>query len=289
MRAIFRSNDPADTGLRFAELYTKALDRLGDPRPPMRVGALRTLEALGQDHPERRQAIVDVFCAYLRMPAGEDGPLRLTAARILTDHLRPSAPGFWGGVNVDLTGATLADCDLSGCRVDGGLRLDYAVLLGAAKFRGLVVGGPTSLRGTTFYDHAWLERAVFRGPARFDAATFHADAWFGEATFAARTTFAAAEFGGHAWFGGCSFRGPVDFGEATFRRSAGFRGAVAHSGVALRGTTFLGPARVSRRGEQWNMTAPGWRVVVDPDNASVGQLLWVAYPALVEQPEQTPT
>ena len=130
-----------------------------------------------------------------------------------------------------------------------------------------MVGGPTSLRGTTFYDHAWLERAVFRGPARFDAATFHAD----------------------AWFGGCSYRGPVDFGEATFRRSAGFRGAVAHSGVALRGTTFLGPARVSRRGEQWNMTAPGWRVVVDPDNASVGQLLWVAYPALVEQPEQTPT
>jgi len=288
MWAMFRANDSAATGLRFTELYAEALDRLGDPRQPMRVGALRTLEAVGQDRPERRQAIVDVFCAYLRMPAGEDGPLRLTVARILADHLRPSAPGFWGGVSVDLTAATLADFDLSGCRIDGGLRLDYAVLLGPATFRDLVVGGPTSLRGTTFHDHAWLERAVFCGPARFDAATFHADAWFGEATFAGRTTFAAAEFGGHAWFGGCSFRGQVDFGEATFRRSAGFRGAVAHSSVGLRGTTFLGPARVSRRGEQWNMTAPGWRVVVDPDNASVGQLLWVTHPELVAHPEQTP-
>jgi hypothetical protein len=70
-----------------------------------------------------------------------------------------------------------------------------------------------------------------------------------------------------------------------FRRSAGFRGAVAHRSVGLGGTTFLGPARVSRRGEHWNVTAPGWTVVVDPDNRSVGSLLWVGHPELVEKPE----
>jgi hypothetical protein len=32
---------------------------------------------------------------------------------------------------------------------------------------------------------------------------------------------------------------------------------------------------VSRREETWNVAAPGWAVVVDPDNGAVGQLLWV--------------
>jgi len=99
------------------------------------------------------------------------------------------------------------------------------------------------LRGTTFHDHAWWERSVFRGQCRFDGAVFHGDAWFGEATFAARTGFVAATFTGHAWFGACTFRGPVDFGTAVFRRSAGFRGATAAGEVGLTGTTFLGAAR----------------------------------------------
>src|SRR5512139_1906354 len=92
---------------RFAELYARALDRLSDPRPPLRVGAMHSLEALGQDHPERRQAIVDVLCAYLRMPPGDDSPVRGTAQRILVAHLRPGGPGFWSGLSVDLTGAAL--------------------------------------------------------------------------------------------------------------------------------------------------------------------------------------
>ncbi len=82
------------------------------------------------------------------------------------------------------------------------------------------------------------------------------------------------------------FAAPVDFTHAVFRRSAGFGGARAEAGVGLGGTTFLGPARVSRRDDAWNVIAPGWRVVVDRDNRSVGQLLWVGHPELVETPEQ---
>jgi hypothetical protein len=54
--------------------------------------------------------------------------------------------------------------------------------------------------------------------------------------------------------------------------------------VGLGGTTFLGPARVSRRGDGWNVNAPGWMVVVDEDNKSVGRLLWIGHPELVEKP-----
>ena len=268
---------------RFVEHFAGALDRLGDPRPAQRVGALRTLAALGQSHVDQRPAIVDVFSAYLRTP-GDDEPVRRVAAQILAEHLRPDRPTFWPGISLDLARAQLADLDLSGCRVEGHLRLDGAVLTGQAKLRGLSVG-TASLRGVTFTDHAWLERSVFAGAAAFDGSVFQGDAWFGEASFGGWTTFGGVDFGGHAWFGGCTFRAPLDFTQAVFRRSTGFRGAVAHAGVGLGGTTFLGPARVSRRDEAWNVIAPGWRVVVDPDNASVGNLLWVGHPELVDTPD----
>jgi len=275
---------------RFVEHFAAALDRLGDPRPAQRVGALRTLAALGQSQVDQRSAIVDVFCAYLRTP-GDDEAVRRVAVAILAEHLRPEGSGYWAGVSLDLARAQLADLDLSGCRVEGHLRLDGAVLTGQAKLRGLSAG-TASLRGTTFADHTWLERSVFMGAVAFDGAVFQGDAWFGEASFGGWTTFGGVDFGGHAWFGGCTFRAPVDFNHAVFRRSAGFRGAVTHAGVGLGGTTFLGPARVSRRDEGWNLLAPGWRVVVDPDNASVGNLLWVGHPELVDTPEaasDTPT
>jgi hypothetical protein len=276
--------------LRFADHFARALDRLGDPRPPMRVGALRTLEVLADTNPAYRQPVADVICGYLRMPGGDDG-VRQLATEILAGHLRRSdrpAECFWPGLSLDLTGATLIDVDFSDCRIDGDLSLVHAVFHGPAKLRGITVGGAVSLSRAIFHDHAWVERATLCGPFRADGAAFRADAWFGAATFLARSSFAGVDFAGHAWFGGTTFRGPISFDQAVFRRSAGFRGVVAHASVGLAGTTFLGPARVSRRGEAWNVLAPGWRVVVDADNEAVGQLLWVGGAEAVGQPEVTP-
>jgi len=80
--------------MRFAELYANAVERLGDRSAPARVGALHTLEALGSEFPQQRSAIINVLCAYLRMPGEDDGPVRVTAIRILVVHLRPDSPGF---------------------------------------------------------------------------------------------------------------------------------------------------------------------------------------------------
>ncbi len=268
---------------QFARQFTAAVDRLADARPSQRVGALHTLTLLGQNAPAHRPAIVDVICAFLRGPA-TDAAVRTTAQQLLGSRLRPGRPEFWPGQSLDLTGAVLDELDLSACRVDGRLRLDGAVLRGQTRLRSLIVGGEATLRGSRFEQHAWLERTVFHGPVWFDGATFHGDAWFGNAMFGDWTSFAGTDFGGHAWFGGVSFGAPVDFGHAVFRRSAGFRGAVVHAGVGLGGTTFLGPARVSRRGEGWNFSAAGWTVDVDEDNKSVGRLLWVGHPELVMKP-----
>jgi hypothetical protein len=271
---------------RLVAQYNQALNRLTDARESQRIGALRTLEAIGRADPGQRQGIVDVLCAYLRAP-GSDEPVRRTAASILADRLRPNSADFWPGLSVDLSGAQLSDLDLSGCRIDGILRLDRAVLSGQARLRGIIAGAASMAR-LTCLDHAWFERSVFHGRVTLDGANFHGDAWFGEAMFGNWTSFAGADFAGHAWFGGCDFGAPVDFTHATFRRSAGFRGAVAHASVGLGGTTFLGPARVSRRGEGWNLIAPGWMVVVDEDNESVGRLLWIGHPELVEKPTGNP-
>ncbi len=267
---------------RVTEQYALAVSGLNDHRLSRRVGALHTLALLGHESPAHRSAIMDVICAYLRTP-GTDAATQATATRLLRARLHPARPEFWPGMSIDLSGAVLADLDLSQGRIDGDLRLDGCVLLGQTRLRGLVVGGLTVIRGAQFCDHAWLERATFRGPVWFDGSSFGGDAWFGETAFNSNASFAATDFNGHAWFGAASFGAPVDFGHAIFRRSAGFRGAVAHSVVSLASTTFHGPARVSRRGEGWNVIAPGWEVVVDDDNPAVGRLFWVGGRDFIEK------
>lgn len=111
---------------RVTELYTKAVEQLGNAQAPVRLGGLYALERLAQDTPALRQTIVDVISAYLRMPyqlpddqqldrepgvpprqrsaesfkpalppardPHEERQVRLTAQRILVDHLRYEAP-----------------------------------------------------------------------------------------------------------------------------------------------------------------------------------------------------
>jgi Pentapeptide repeats (9 copies) len=268
---------------RLTHQYTTAVQGLSDRRLSRRVGALHTLALLGAESGAHRPAVLDVICAFLRTP-GADVATRETAQRLLRERLQPIRPEFWPGMSVDLSGAILTDLDLSQCRIDGDLRLDGCQLLGQTRLRGLVVGGTTIIRAARFEDHAWLERATFVGPIWLNGTVFSGDAWFGDAMFGGYASFAGVSFAGHAWFGGASFDQPVDFGEAVFHRSAGFRGVVARRPVSLAGTTFHGPARVSRRGSEWNISAPGWRVVVDDDNRSVGRLLWVGRRDLIERP-----
>jgi hypothetical protein len=112
---------------RVTELYTAAVEQLGSDKAPVRLGGLYALERLAQDNPDPsalRQTVVNVLCAYLRMPWAPPGDappeeaeesiqvlyerrmqereVRLTAQRILRDHhLRPGADhdqpvaGFW--------------------------------------------------------------------------------------------------------------------------------------------------------------------------------------------------
>jgi hypothetical protein len=271
-----------DRGARFVDRFNRCLDRLADPREHQRIGAIHALEALVDPTSDHAQSVADVLCSYLRARADSgDQAARATAQRVLARHLRPG-PRFWPRVRVDLSGAVIVDLDLSECRM-ATLNLDGARLYGATKLRAAEIEGPLSMRRATFAEHAWFERSVLGGPVRVDGATFAGDAWFGATRFADSASFVGVTFAGHAWFGRCNAVRRVDFGDAVFRRSAGFRGAVFSAGVGLGGTTFLGPARVSRTADDgWNLAALGWSTLVDSDNEAVGQLIWTGTAHLAE-------
>ena len=213
-------SDRDATERRITELYTRAVEQLGSDKAPVRPGGLYALERLAQDNSAQRQTIVNVVCAYLRMPFSSMAPntkaqhvavedeekleigdswqqerqVRLTAQRILADHLRderagdassddPPGPRFWPGIRLDLTGATLIDFDLDKGVVDGA---DFG--------------------GATFSGNAWFEGATFSGDgATFSGATFSGDVWFSGATFSGDARFGGVTFSRKAWFDGATF------------------------------------------------------------------------------------
>ncbi|WP_312877563.1 pentapeptide repeat-containing protein [Lentzea indica] len=302
----------------FAERFTKAADQLGSDKAPVRLAGMYALKDLGQGTPSQRQTIVNVLCAYLRMPylppvprdligtgdvsgesetpssAGDqvfvaamptspvDRPenerrhqerqVRLTAQRILAAHLRPGevpehpVDTYWKGIDLDLTGATLLEFDLSKCQIQaarfgqaefgGNARLDGAVFFGdvgldravfgedvsfnGAVFGGLALcdgaefGGSASFDGATFKGDVKLDAAGFGGEVRFDRAVFGGDVSFDAVAFGGFVSFDGAEFGGSASFDGATFNGDIRFGRAVFGGDVSFDGA-EFGGFALFG------------------------------------------------------
>ncbi|GAB2957305.1 pentapeptide repeat-containing protein [Saccharothrix stipae] len=134
---------------RITELYTKAADQLGSADAAVRLAGLYALQRLGQVEAEQREIVLNVLCAYLRMPyppaptalpddaapdererfdntatvRAQERQVRITAHRILARHRRPSdIENFWRTQSIDLAGAylygaNLSDVDLSGAHL----------------------------------------------------------------------------------------------------------------------------------------------------------------------------
>ncbi|WP_410572755.1 pentapeptide repeat-containing protein [Amycolatopsis sp. cmx-4-61] len=186
------------TERRITEMYGKAADQLGSDKAPVRLAGLYALERLAAAHPEHRQTIVNVFCAYLRMPFDpekdeEEGQVRRAAQRILMLHLRPGrgerpSGDFWPDTDLDFSGAKLVELTLTHCVIRS-ITCDHAKFLGSATFR-----------GTEFRTKADFTKAYFR-----DSVDFRGTVFGGE-----RESFADA-----------LFAGPVDFGTNSAARLAG--------------------------------------------------------------------
>lgn len=259
---------------RITELYSSAAEQLGSDKAPVRLAALHALERLAQDNPGHRQTIVDLLCAYLRMPftspdaigpdqrdeQRQESQVRLTAQRLLTAHLRPEADSkFWAGMDLDLTRATLVAWDMEGCRVRNAL-FDGTVFNGDASFQQVEFGGAVSFRAAEFQDAASFGGAQFhlaarfgevkfRGVAsfraaefhdafRFDEAEFHDPASFAEGTFSGTGSFRQVEFRGMVSYRETKFHDMASFGAAEFRESASFAGAHFQGSASFGGARF---------------------------------------------------
>lgn len=247
---------------RISDLYLKAVEQLGSDKAPVRLAGLYALDRLAQDNPTQRQTIVNVISAYLRMPYELPGDppepnvdsetrsayriqvqereVRVTAQRILTDHLDPHYRGgsrFWRDIDLDLSGAVLIDVMLRDCRLNNA-RFTNATFAGDTLLIGIHFDGDTRFDGATFAGDTWFSDAQFLGNVRFDRATFDADARFDQASFKGTATFREANFLQDARFKDASFTGSVVFSKATFAHSANFDGTTFFEDAWLPGVTF---------------------------------------------------
>jgi len=245
---------------RVTELYTKAADQLGSDKAPVRLAGLYALERLADGAPQHRRTVIDLLCAYLRMPfeqpaqrppaAGDDRlvvseehrkwtqerEVRLTAQRILANRLRrggcdsgeatgkPNTPEHWlGPINLDLTSAVLIDFDLTGCTL-------HTAVFARATFL-----GNTSFSGTAFTGETRFDAAVFGGLTRFD-----------RAAFCGRTVFSAATFEDHVVFHDSTFDGGAVFARAVFASAVGFENVAFAAAAAFDYAKFTGDARFAK-------------------------------------------
>ncbi|MCA1193143.1 MULTISPECIES: pentapeptide repeat-containing protein [unclassified Saccharopolyspora] len=180
---------------RVTELYGRAADQLGSDKAPVRLAGIFALERLAQGNPEHRQTIVDLLCAYLRMPAATSGAddtdpalereVRETAQLVLTAHLRAdedTAELFWPDIRLNLAGAVLSTFRFTRCRVRratfAGARFD-----GAGVFRGAVFEQQADFRSARFTGLADFRRVGFDGQgANFRDALFAGEVDFGTHT-----------------------------------------------------------------------------------------------------------
>jgi len=228
------------TERRVTELYTRAVDQLGSDRAAVRLGGLYALERLAQDHPQQRQTVVDIVCAYLRMPhadSQQEPEVRHTAQRLLVRHLRASDPDtYWPAVRIDLRGARLVDFDARHC-VFGGTLLTGVVFEGTTRLDDAVFDDGLDLSGSRFTGEARLQRMRSPSLVRFDDVTFDAGVSLTD-TDVAQASFVGASFGAAAWFDEFTVGGDCAFDGCRFTGAASFRGARFTQGVSFEHATF---------------------------------------------------
>ncbi|URM97077.1 pentapeptide repeat-containing protein [Actinomadura madurae] len=248
------------TERRVTELYGQAVEQLGHDKAAVRLGGLYSLERLAQDHPQHRQTVVDVVCAYLRMPFKLPPPhreteatapvpaadavrqelqVRLAAQRLFHRHLT-APPGeespitYWDGVLIDLTEAHLINFEFSRCRP------------ARATFKGARFSGDAWFRGVQFSDDAQFSDAQFSAGAFFEEVQFSGGAWFNEVQFSGGAWFDRGQFSSDVSFDGVQFSSDSSFNEVQFSDDARFYEVQFSGDVSFDKAQFSGASCFNR-------------------------------------------
>lgn len=260
VRLAEKSRSYDATQQRITELYSKAVEQLGHNRAPVRLGGFYALERLAQDNTEHRQTVVDVVCAYLRMPftfdpntAGnlvdsgdyQELQVRLAAQNLIIRHLeipmvpsrekgiafsQPARPpsSYWKDITLDLTGACLVNMNFTLCVINNAI-FSHAHFIGESRFG-----------RTRFEEISDFEGARFCGEVDFGRAEF-TEGMFGDAEFLGKASFERAYFALHGYFRGARFNEDALFSESEFNMGAIFGKARFYGAAEFRNIHFAGP------------------------------------------------
>lgn len=259
-----RSLEARELDRRINEQYVRAVDQLRDEAAVARIAGMHALDRLAQDQAELRSIVVDVWCAYLRIPTtsgsgvdlrGEQ-EVRATCARLLLGHLVPEDEDrSWVGesIRIDLADADLTNYwDARGRHFPIGADFSRAtfgigpVFAGATihgvKFGHAIFGDYADFEGAQFGDNARLWNANFGVRASFSNARFGQATWLDGARLGDDASFAGAIFGDATDFNGAVFGDDADFDGAVFGKSTSFVDVSFGPGARLAGATFDGEA-----------------------------------------------
>lgn len=296
---------------RVTDLYTKAVEQIGHADAAVRLGGLYALERVAQNNVWQRQTIVDVLCAYLRMPytppaeRAADRPTDSSAAPLTDPLLNQAKPAPDGGrdahqeLQVRLTAQRIIRTHLT---LPTGVEPQRAHVLKPDPQQPFWPDTDIDLTGATLVDwrmsrcrvrDAVFGEATFTGNAVFDETTFTGAARFNEASFTGNSVFNKATFTGDAWFNDATFTGDAVFIEAAFTGVAVFIEASFTGDARFDKTTFtddvrfdkatfanrpeLGRSQVTLRNDRRDVWPEHWRLVPAADG--LGKLGYERPPA----------
>ncbi|MCX2948140.1 pentapeptide repeat-containing protein [Lentzea sp. NEAU-D7] len=200
---------------RLVEVYAKSIEELGSDKAAVRLGGAYALERLADSEKALRSNVLEILCAYLRMPleinpailhkdmdrlsggqfdrletslsVREEVQVRIAIQRIIRRHsarakiqswvAKEFSDTRWNGVNLDLTGATLIGFDLSHCELDGA-SFAGAHFVGDTNFDDAEFSGFTHFNSAKFYGYSTFDNSLFSGPSLFSGCTFVGKAYF---------------------------------------------------------------------------------------------------------------
>lgn len=299
------------TERRITDLYTKAADQLGSEQAPVRLAGLYALERLAHSTVEHRQTMVDVICAYLRMPYTPSqpsasafgsyrspGPARRRQARRFTDRPSHATPTSRGSRHEQAqqerqVRLTAQDILLRNLRVVAQRRRRrwHRTPPPASSWPGiqLNLSGALLLEfslSESQLDYADFTRTQFTGGADFGGVEFTGRVYFRGAEFTeftGRVYFGGAEFTDWADFGGAQFTGVADFRNAQFNsRGTQSTGSTSFRDAKFTDRIYFEGARVASATEPGTVWPPGWTTrPAKPDNGEDPAFLYLAK---VEEP-----
>ena len=230
-----KRHDYDATERRVTELYGKAADQLGSDKAPVRLAGLYALERLAQGNPAHRQTIVNLICAYLRMPFDPPAEIDGHVPAIQSRHARARAHRMRLVANHDSAQGRSRDQsrtqelevrqtaqDLLTMHLRRGDDVDHPVPTYWSDIE-LRLSGATLVKFTM--THCFLRAALFSGttfigPATFRGTTINETADFRNVRFLGLADFRRVTFGGKGEMvcRGATFEGEVDFGTQTVAR-----------------------------------------------------------------------